>query len=95
MVRRFGGSVEDALIRSPRYFGSQWKDSNLNIRQRGIDHENGLSLCRRIDDGLPDGSGARAQESVPYKVLKIQLTGGEGGWDDVTADPTTGELALE
>jgi DNA-binding beta-propeller fold protein YncE len=30
---------------------------------------------------------ALAQESGPYKVTKIQLTGGEGGWDYVTADP--------
>ncbi len=29
----------------------------------------------------------RAQESGPYKVLKIQLVGGEGGFDYVTADP--------
>ena len=33
------------------------------------------------------GGAARAQESGPYKVMKIQLTGGEGGWDYVTADP--------
>jgi DNA-binding beta-propeller fold protein YncE len=30
---------------------------------------------------------ARAQKSGPYQVIKIQLTGGEGGWDYVTADP--------
>ncbi len=30
---------------------------------------------------------ARAQQSGPYKVLKIQLVGGEGGFDYVTADP--------
>ncbi|MGB8260838.1 MAG: YncE family protein [Terracidiphilus sp.] len=30
---------------------------------------------------------AHAQESGPYKVLKIQLVGGEGGFDYVTADP--------
>src|SRR5271168_299454 len=29
----------------------------------------------------------RAQDSGPYKVLKIQLTGGDGGFDYVTADP--------
>ena len=29
---------------------------------------------------------ASAQESGPYKVLKIQLVGGEGGFDYVTAD---------
>jgi hypothetical protein len=33
------------------------------------------------------GAAARAQESGPYKVIKIQLTGGQGGWDYVTADP--------
>ncbi|MGA2186643.1 MAG: hypothetical protein ABSH47_26815, partial [Bryobacteraceae bacterium] len=31
--------------------------------------------------------GAYAQESGPYKVLKIQLVGGDGGFDYVTADP--------
>jgi len=30
---------------------------------------------------------AHAQDNVPYKVLKIQLTGGDGGFDYVTADP--------
>jgi DNA-binding beta-propeller fold protein YncE len=30
---------------------------------------------------------AQAQESGPYKVLKIQLVGGDGGFDYVTADP--------
>jgi DNA-binding beta-propeller fold protein YncE len=30
---------------------------------------------------------ARAQDSGPYKVLKIQLVGGDGGFDYVTADP--------
>jgi DNA-binding beta-propeller fold protein YncE len=30
---------------------------------------------------------AHAQDSGPYKVLKIQLVGGEGGFDYVTADP--------
>ena len=30
---------------------------------------------------------ANAQESGPYKVLKIQLVGGDGGFDYVTADP--------
>ena len=29
----------------------------------------------------------RAQQSGPYKVLKIQLVGGDGGFDYVTADP--------
>src|SRR5208282_5457540 len=29
---------------------------------------------------------ARAQDNGPYKVLKIQLVGGEGGFDYVTAD---------
>src|SRR5579883_1294981 len=32
-------------------------------------------------------SAVHAQESGPYSVIKIQLTGGEGGWDYVTADP--------
>jgi DNA-binding beta-propeller fold protein YncE len=30
---------------------------------------------------------ARAQDSGPYKVLRIQLLGGDGGFDYVTADP--------
>jgi len=32
-------------------------------------------------------AGARAQESGPYSVTRIQLTGGDGGWDYITADP--------
>jgi hypothetical protein len=30
---------------------------------------------------------AYAQDAGPYKVVKIQLTGGDGGFDYVTADP--------
>ena len=30
---------------------------------------------------------ANAQDSGPYKVLKIELIGGDGGFDYVTADP--------
>jgi len=30
---------------------------------------------------------ARSQDSGPYKVLKIQMVGGDGGFDYVTADP--------
>lgn len=30
---------------------------------------------------------AHAQETAPYKVLRIQLVGGEGGFDYITADP--------
>src|SRR3984885_3809039 len=30
---------------------------------------------------------AHAQDSGPYKVIKIQLIGGDGGFDYVTADP--------
>lgn len=33
------------------------------------------------------GPLAPAQENGPYKVLKIQLVGGDGGFDYVTADP--------
>jgi DNA-binding beta-propeller fold protein YncE len=36
---------------------------------------------------LPFAVPARAQESGPYNVLKIQLVGGDGGFDYVTADP--------
>src|ERR1022692_939937 len=36
---------------------------------------------------LPFAGFALAQDSGPYKVLKIQLVGGEGGFDYVTADP--------
>lgn len=38
------------------------------------------------------GSAAHAQESGPYKVTRIQLTGGEGGWDYITADPDARHL---
>ena len=33
------------------------------------------------------GGLAHAQDAGPYKVLKIQLIGGDGGFDYVTADP--------
>ena len=36
---------------------------------------------------LPFATLAHAQDSGPYKVLKIQLVGGDGGFDYVTADP--------
>jgi len=36
---------------------------------------------------LPFAIPAPAQETGPYKVLKIQLVGGDGGFDYVTADP--------
>jgi len=36
---------------------------------------------------LPFAGLALAQEPGPYKVLKIQLVGGDGGFDYVTADP--------
>jgi hypothetical protein len=36
---------------------------------------------------LPFASLAHAQDSGPYKILKIQLVGGDGGFDYVTADP--------
>jgi len=36
---------------------------------------------------LVSGLHARAQDSGPYKVLKIQLVGGDGVFDYVTADP--------
>jgi len=35
---------------------------------------------------------ARAQQNGPYKVLKIQLVGGDGGFDYVTADPENRNL---
>ena len=38
------------------------------------------------------GGTAHAQESGPYKVIRIQLTGGEGGWDYITADPDSRHL---
>ena len=38
----------------------------------------GLAFCAGM---------ATAQDSGPYKVLKIQLVGGDGGFDYVTADP--------
>jgi DNA-binding beta-propeller fold protein YncE len=36
---------------------------------------------------LQFGAFSHAQEKGPYKVLKIQLVGGDGGFDYVTADP--------
>src|SRR5277367_1000525 len=36
---------------------------------------------------LPFAVMAHAQDNGPYKVLKIQLVGGDGGFDYVTADP--------
>lgn len=36
---------------------------------------------------LPFAGLAHAQDAGPYKVLKIQLVGGDGGFDYVTADP--------
>jgi DNA-binding beta-propeller fold protein YncE len=36
---------------------------------------------------LPFACLAHAQDNGPYKVLKIQLVGGDGGFDYVTADP--------
>jgi DNA-binding beta-propeller fold protein YncE len=36
---------------------------------------------------VPFAGLAHAQDSGPYKVLKIQLIGGDGGFDYVTADP--------
>src|SRR5580693_7524483 len=36
---------------------------------------------------LPLAGFAHAQDSGPYKVIKIQLVGGDGGFDYVTADP--------
>jgi DNA-binding beta-propeller fold protein YncE len=36
---------------------------------------------------IPCAILAQTPDSGPYKVLKIQLTGGEGGFDYVTADP--------
>jgi DNA-binding beta-propeller fold protein YncE len=36
---------------------------------------------------IPSASLVHAQDSGPYKVVKIQLVGGDGGFDYVTADP--------
>jgi DNA-binding beta-propeller fold protein YncE len=36
---------------------------------------------------LPYATVTRAQDSGPYKVLRIQMGGGDGGFDYVTADP--------
>lgn len=38
------------------------------------------------------GGAALAQQSGPYQVTKIQLLGGQGGWDYVTADPDARHL---
>ncbi|HEY1492888.1 MAG TPA: hypothetical protein VGF49_00035, partial [Candidatus Solibacter sp.] len=36
---------------------------------------------------LAVAGAAHAQDKGPYSVVKIQLVGGEGGFDYVTADP--------
>ncbi|MGA7352095.1 MAG: hypothetical protein WBX06_13120 [Acidobacteriaceae bacterium] len=41
---------------------------------------------------LPFATLAHAQDSGSYKVLKIQLVGGDGGFDYVTADPDARNL---
>jgi DNA-binding beta-propeller fold protein YncE len=48
---------------------------------------NKMFVVAAIAAMLPVAVSVRAQESGPYKVLKIQLVGGEGGFDYVTADP--------
>ena len=35
---------------------------------------------------IPVAAPAQAQDSGPYKVLKIEMAGGDGGFDYVTAD---------
>jgi DNA-binding beta-propeller fold protein YncE len=44
-------------------------------------------LAAALASLLPFASLAHAQDSGTYKVLKIQLVGGDGGFDYVTADP--------
>src|SRR5215469_7014311 len=44
-------------------------------------------LCSALAFTFLFAGVARAQESGPYKVVKIQLVGGDGGFDYVTADP--------
>ncbi len=41
---------------------------------------------------IPFAGLAHAQDNGPYKVLKIQLVGGDGGFDYVTADPDARNL---
>ena len=43
---------------------------------------------------LQVASAARAQDSGPYKIERIQLVGGEGGFDYVTADPDARALLV-
>lgn len=38
------------------------------------------------------GGAAFAQQNGPYQVTKIQLLGGQGGWDYITADPDARHL---
>lgn len=47
----------------------------------------GIALYSLAALALCFAGAAHAQENGPYKVDKIQLTGGEGGFDYVTADP--------
>jgi DNA-binding beta-propeller fold protein YncE len=50
----------------------------MNLRTVIVATIAGMALCAGV---------ALAQDSGPYKVLKIQLVGGDGGFDYVTADP--------
>ena len=58
-----------------------WKESNRS-------HYHVLQVRRSNTNRAASLSGfANAQDSGPYKVLRIQLVGGDGGFDYVTADP--------
>jgi DNA-binding beta-propeller fold protein YncE len=50
----------------------------MNLRTVIVATIGGIALCAGV---------AHAQDSGLYKVLKIQLVGGDGGFDYVTADP--------
>src|SRR5206468_1394086 len=53
----------------------------------GIGYENSEYVAVGLLAASMVGGAARAEESGPYRVTRIQLTGGEGGWDYITADP--------
>jgi glutamine cyclotransferase len=79
--------------------GGQSKESNLNVRRfcgqrlrRELVMRIGWIFAAGLMTASMLGGTARAQESGPYKVIRIQLTGGEGGWDYITADPDSRHL---
>lgn len=60
----------------------------IGARFRGeLDMRIGYILAAGLVAASVLAGPARAQDNGPYSVTRIQLTGGDGGWDYVTADP--------